>query len=233
MTTATATLTRNAISPFIDAAVARFPVGERAVKAAELLLGGKVQRLDDDRQGRDRWAVYGSGTMPGGQPRPYRVSIKAGTCDCPDRAAPASPQGQKLCKHMLAAMYALKASITAPATAPGLLAQALAAAETVVKLYVREEWTGDVNRIQRDLLHAYRVDDATERVNLAQPLDVSMDQHAVYETIDGAGWEIGTRYRSHGGMHVWELTPKPTPAAETALFASAALNYDEDDELWA
>lgn len=229
----TLTLTRNAISPMIDAAVARFPVGERAVKAAELLLAGKVQRQANDRQGRDWWAVFGSATRLGGGPRPYQVSIKAGTCDCQDQRAPLSPQGQKLCKHMLACMYALKASITAPATAAGLITQVLAGSETLVKLYVREAWTGEQGTLQRDHLHAYRVDDAEERVNLAEALDVSMTQGDFYEAMDRAGWMIAKRYRSHGGMHVWELTPKPTPAAETALFASAALNYDEDDELWA
>jgi len=232
------TLTRYALSPMIDAAVARFPVGERAVKAAELLLAGKVQRLADDAQGRDWWAVYGNAHGLNGEPRPYQVSIKRGTCECSDIAALRSPQGQKLCKHMLACMYALKASITVPATAAGLITQVLAAAETMVKLYVREEWTGDQNKLQRDLLHAYRIDGAEERVNLAQPLDVSMNQPGFYEAMDRAGWTIARRYASHGGMHVWELTPKPVavdwpqPQGE-ALFVEKGLNRDDDGELWA
>lgn len=244
----TSTLTRLTLSPMIDSAIARFPVGERAVKAAELLLAGKAQRVTDDAQGRDQWAVYGDAKDTNGHPIPYTVSIKAGTCGCRDLAAPRSPSGQKLCKHMLACMYALKAGISAPATATGLIAQVLAGAETVVKLYVREEWTGDQNGLQKDLLHAYRLDNAEERVNLAQAVDVSMNQHAFYESLDAAGWERSKRYASHGGMHVWELTPKPVavdwplPTAQdtaqpktlaTALFAQTVLNRDEDGELWA
>ena len=235
----TATITRNAISPMIDSAIARFPqVGERAVKAAELLFTGKVQRLENDSEGRDRWAVYGSATLPGGSPRPYNVSIKRGACDCDDQRAPTSPKGQKLCKHMLAAMYALKAGITAPASAAGLIAHILSGAETLVKLYVREEWTGDQGQTQRDFVAAYRIDDAAERVNLAERVEVSITQAGFYEAMDGTGWELSKQYPSHGGLHVWELTPKPVavdwpqPQGE-AMFAEKNLNRDEDGELWA
>lgn len=235
----TSTMTRLSLSPMIDSALARFPqAGERAVKAAELLLAGKVQRLDNDSQGRDRWAVYGSASLPDGTPRPYSVSIKRGTCDCGDRTAPTSPAGQKLCKHMIAAMYSLKAGITAPATAAGLIAHILSGAETAVKLYVREEWTGDQGQTQRDFLTAYRIDDAAERVNLAERVEISITQTGFYEAMDGAGWELSKQYASHGGLHVWEVTPKPVavdwpqPQGE-ALFVEKKLNRDEDGELWA
>lgn len=243
----TATLTRLSLSPFVDAAIARFPVGERAVKAAELLLAGKCQRIADDAQGRDQWAVYGDAKDTNGKPLPYTVSIKAGTCGCRDMAAPKSPSGQKLCKHMLAAMYSLKAGITAPASPAGLIAQVLGAAESGVKLYVDmpapvQKMYGSRDRAaagkEAHWLVAYRIDDASERVEVAERLDVSGTKF--WDAVEAAGWTKsgGTRPSGFGGLAVWELTPKPVavdwpqPQAE-ALFADAKLNRDEDDNLWA
>jgi predicted nucleic acid-binding Zn finger protein len=245
----TATLTRLTLSPFVDAAIARFPVGERAVKAAELLLAGKVQRISNDAQGRDQWAAYGDAKDTNGKPLPYTVSIKAGTCGCMDMAAPKSQTGQKLCKHMLAAMYALKAGITAPASPAGLIAQLLAAATSSVRLYVDmpapvQRYYGSRERAaaQREVcwLVAYRIDGGGERVELAERMDVSGSDF--WNTVEAAGWTKsgGTRPSGFGGLATWELTqqpvavdwPQPQPQAE-ALFADAKLNRDEDDELWA
>lgn len=104
MTTLTFTPTWNNLSPFIDAALAASPRSkERPVKGAELLLAGQVQRV-----GVDSWLVYGSGE------KPYNVSIHAGTCDCKDGAAQRSALGQKLCKHMYACMFGLKAGMEVP-----------------------------------------------------------------------------------------------------------------------
>ena len=231
--------TRLTLSPVIDSVFSRFPaVGARAYKASELLLAGKVQRQIDDDRGRDMWAVYGSATQPGGTPRPYQVSIKTGTCDCSDLLAPTSDRGQKLCKHMLAAMFALKMGVSAPATAAGLIAHILRGAEEIVKLYVREEWTGDQGQTQRDFVTAYRIDGAELRVNLAERLEISITQADFYETFDGAGWKMGKQYPSHGGMHVWELIPKPIavdwsqPQAEK-IFVNQNFNRDADGEIWA
>ena len=100
-TTFAPTVTRAQLSPVIDAAIASLPgIGERAVKAAELIVTGQVSRLPD-QSGIDAWIV-GSQT---GQ-RSYAVSIRGRSCDCQD-AAHGAPRhnGGPLCKHRLAAMF--------------------------------------------------------------------------------------------------------------------------------
>ena len=95
------TPTRLALSPLVAAAIARSPkCGVRAFKGSELLANGKVQRLADAPLGVDRWLVYGSGDQP------YRVSVAADTCTCPDRA--------QACKHLHAARFALALGVPAP-----------------------------------------------------------------------------------------------------------------------
>lgn len=99
-TTFAPTVTRAQLSPILDAAIASLPgIGERAVKAAELIVTGQVSRLPD-QSGADAWIV-GSQT---GQ-RSYAVSIRGRSCDCQD-AARGAPRhnGGPLCKHRLAAM---------------------------------------------------------------------------------------------------------------------------------
>lgn len=95
------TPTRLELSPLVTTAIARSPsTGDRAVRGAELLHAGKVQRLPDDRRGADHWLVYGS------QAKPYQVSIEADTCNCPDK--------ERTCKHLHAARFALALGMEPP-----------------------------------------------------------------------------------------------------------------------
>lgn len=70
--------------------------GSRAVEAAKLVSRQAVEFLGD-QGGRDYWRVDGR----------YTCSIK-GVCNCADHGAPLDQNGRKLCKHMLAVMFAYK-----------------------------------------------------------------------------------------------------------------------------
>jgi hypothetical protein len=74
--------------------------GERAQRALEIAISGKVQHLKPDENGADCWQVSGS------QGQSYIVSISGKSCTCPDAAngAPRWLDGP-LCKHRLAVMY--------------------------------------------------------------------------------------------------------------------------------
>ena len=53
------------LSPLLTTAITAQPrTGDRAVRGAELLRTGKVQRLADDVRGADHWLVYGSAAHP-------------------------------------------------------------------------------------------------------------------------------------------------------------------------
>lgn len=95
------TPTRLELSPLVATAITTHPhTGERAVRGAELLIAGKVQRLPDDRRGADHWLVYGSADQP------YRVSIEMDTCNCPDN--------NRNCKHLHAARFGLTLGMKPP-----------------------------------------------------------------------------------------------------------------------
>jgi hypothetical protein len=73
--------------------------GERAHRALEIAISGKVQRLAHTEDGHDSWEVRGSRDV-------YQTSIMAKSCTCPD-AANGAPRWQDgpLCKHRIAAMF--------------------------------------------------------------------------------------------------------------------------------
>lgn len=89
------------LDSMIDQVEAKFPAvrykdgRSRAEEAAEFLNRQAVECLGY-QGGRDYWRV-GERTC----------SIKGG-CTCPDSQAPLDPNGRKLCKHRLAAMFAYK-----------------------------------------------------------------------------------------------------------------------------
>lgn len=89
------------LETLVAQAEAKFPAivyrdgkGSRAEAAAELVRGQKVEYLGE-QGGRDWWQVGN-----------HRCSIRGG-CDCADNA-PLDPNGRKLCKHRLAAMFVRK-----------------------------------------------------------------------------------------------------------------------------
>jgi len=227
----TATITRSTLSPFVTAAITKMAVGERAVKAAEIVLAGQIQRLADV-DGEDRWAVQGSA------PRPYEVSIKGAYCQCQDaaHAAPKSPKGAPLCKHMLAAMYLVKAGVSRGPTAGELFARLVEHGQPL-RIFVRQAWTGTTTQIQRDQWTAYRLPDG-ERVELAEPLDVSMDQDGFWSAVEAAGLRRASQQRSHGGQHLWTFEAAPVavtnwPKIGQLVNDGEYLNRDEDGMLWA
>lgn len=85
----------------VTAALEKFPAlaykdgGSRA-EAAAAYVGEERVRYLGMAEGYDWWQV---GT--------YRTSVKLGRCTCEDRGAPTDDKG-KLCKHRLAAMFAVK-----------------------------------------------------------------------------------------------------------------------------
>lgn len=74
--------------------------GERAGRALELAISGKIVHLPVADNGEDRWQVNGSHNEH------YTVSIRGRTCTCPD-AANGAPRWMDapLCKHRIAVMY--------------------------------------------------------------------------------------------------------------------------------
>lgn len=222
MATATVTaLTRSAVSPFVDAALGSFPqVRDRAVKAAEILLNGQIQRVGEYDDGADHWRAFGSAN------RPYDLSIGHGHCSCPDRA-PRDPKGRKLCKHMLAAMYAVKAGVHRAPQADSLFARLAGQAQEGIALYVESKYTGAMRQGQRDHWVAYRLDDGPT-VELGQALDVGQGNHAFWSAVARAGWMRKGHHASHGGRHVWRMTPDPA-TAEATIEQADDLNTDD---LW-
>ncbi|MBX2997117.1 MAG: SWIM zinc finger family protein [Caldilineaceae bacterium] len=74
--------------------------GERAGRALELAISGKIAHLPVADNGEDRWQVDGS------HGHHYTVSIRGRSCTCPD-AANGAPRWMDapLCKHRIAVMY--------------------------------------------------------------------------------------------------------------------------------
>ncbi|MFZ1756807.1 MAG: hypothetical protein WBO46_23180 [Caldilineaceae bacterium] len=246
-----ATITLNALSPFVDAAILASPRSkDRAVKGAMLLTQGKVQRISVDG-----WLVYGSGSEP------YQVSIHAGTCDCGDRSAQVSKLGQKLCKHMYAAMFGLKAGMDIPVE---VAASADDEADPDADLWAADE---DPDAIL-DAEIAAKLDEL-----VAAGLDADADLLVIGDWIwlvgdvDGdLADSLGCRWHDRRGVHYWRpvwasmdvdgfnekkdlmglaekyglkrsLTRRSRQAkksaVELAMLIVPKLNRDEDGELWA
>ena len=253
----TATLTRNTLSPFVDAALAASPKSkERPVKGMELLLAGKVQRVSSDR-----WLVYGSG-------EPYNVSIHAGTCDCKDQGAQRSPLGQKLCKHMYACMFGLKAGMETPvevAASPVVStgstdgdadpdadlwkleedANAILDAEIAAKLdemvaagldadadlLVIGDWVWLVGDVDPDLADALDCRWHDRRgVHYWRPVWAAMEPDAFNERKDLAG--LAEKYGVKKSLPSRRRREERT-RQELAMLIVPKLNRDEDGELWA
>lgn len=215
------TVTMQQLAPMITAAVTRTAAGERAVKAAAIVLEGKITRLQDGPDGCDRWAVEGSRGLP------YEVSIRGHTCQCPDaeHAAPRTPNGTPLCKHVLAAMYLTKLGVTRGQTAGELFAK-LAADGQPVKMFVRIGMTGHVNTGQRDEWTAYR--DGETRTELTEPLDVSLHNAEFWAAVEAAGYRKAGQVRAQGGAYLWTMEPAPV-----AVDWPAATMATDDNNLWA
>ena len=247
MTTATATLTWNSLSPFITAAVTAAPrAKERPVKGAELLLAGHVQRLSVDR-----WLVYGGGGEP------YNVSIHAGTCDCGDRNAPESPTGQKLCKHMYACMFGLRAGMAAPvevapthdtdatlwqveedpnaildAEVAGKVAELTAAGvDTNAEILVIGDWVWVVGDADADLMDSLGVKWHAKRgVHYWRPVWAAMDPEGFNEKKDLMG--LAEKYGMQRHIPRRAGTVEKS-AGELAMLLVPKINRDADMELWA
>ena len=214
------TITMQTLSPLITAAVLVTAAGDRAVKAAAIVLEGKITRLADGPNGEDRWAVQGSKGLP------YEVSIRGAACQCPDaeHRAPRTANGAPLCKHMLAAMYLTKLGVTRGQTA-GELFTKLAAGGDTLRLFVRINMTGHQNTGQHDQWLGYRTDDG--RTDLVEPLDVSLDNHEFWAAVEAAGYRKAGQQRSQNGAYLW--TFEPAPVAVNWPTATA----DNLDNLWA
>jgi predicted nucleic acid-binding Zn finger protein len=198
------TITRAMLSPMMEAAISRLHVGERAVKAAELVLSGKVQKTNGV------WLVQGEASQP------YEVSISNGYCTCPDakHGAPRDHRNRPLCKHMLAAMYLVKLGATRTPTAGELLASLIAQADgQTIRLYVRSGYTGHQGTLQNDAWTAYRLPGG-EKITLAEPLDVSLAPSDFWTEMNRLGWQRARYNRSHAGQTVWELEPEPVPVPD-------------------
>lgn len=221
------TVTMQQLSPMITAAVAKTAAGERAVKAAAIVLEGKITRLQDGPDGCDRWSVQGSRGLP------YEVSIKGHTCQCPDAehaaprtpATPTNPGGTPLCKHMLAAMYLTKLGVTRGQTAGELFAK-LAADGQPVRMFVRIAMTGHQNTGQRDEWIAYR--DGDTRTELTEPLDVSLHNAEFWNAVEAAGYRKAGQQRTGGGAYLWTMEPAPVAVD----WPAATVATDELDNLW-
>jgi len=188
----TAEVTRLSLSPLVDAALQASPLSkERPVKGMELLLAGRVQRIS-----ADRWLVYGSTSEP------YDVSIHAGTCDCGDRVAPTSKLGQKLCKHMYAAMLGFQAGVAVPVEVGASLVDAAATdADADATLWQAEQ---DPNAIL-DAEIAAKLDQLT-----AAGLDADADLLVIGDWIWLVGDvdadladSLGCRWHDRRGVHYW------------------------------
>lgn len=200
---ATLTYTRQQTSPLVEAAISRLPVSERAVKAAEILFNGQLQRIANDPDGADRWAAYGGTSLP------YEVSVAGGFCSCPDAhyRAPRDPNrpDRPLCKHMLAAMMAIKLGRTAPASAADLWQDLVAQAQgQAIRLFVEEGWTGTAGQTQTDVLRGYRLPDGS-RIELARPRDISIRNFGFWQAVDEAGYRLAAKDRSQNGQHCWTM----------------------------
>ena len=194
------TITRAMLSPMVEAAISRLHVGERAVKAAEIVYNGAVQRSGDD------WVVTGQSWMP------YQVSIRRGTCTCPDahHGAPRDDRGRRLCKHMLAAMMMVKLGATAPLTAASLIADLIARADGGdITLYVEAGHTGHQGTFQTDRLIKYRAPGSLKRVELAEALDVSLNNQEFWSAVEAGGYMRQSYNRAGQGLTVWYLVPAP------------------------
>lgn len=214
------TVTMLQLSPLITAAVTKTAAGERAVKAAQIVLEGKITRLADV-DGQDRWAVQGSAGLT------YEVSIKGGTCQCADaeHKAPRTANGAPLCKHMLAAMYLTKLGVTRSQTAGELFAK-LAATGDTLRLFVRMHMTGTVTSNQRDEWLGYRTADG--RTDLAEPLDVSLGNYEFWAAVEAAGYRKVSQSRGQNGAHLWTFEPAPVAVANWPTATT-----DNLDNLWA
>lgn len=244
----TLTLTRFALSPMIDAALAASPRSkERPVKGAELLLAGQVQRT-----GVDRWLVYGTGGAP------YNVSIHAGTCDCPDQGAPLSPLGQKLCKHMYACMFALRAGMPAPLAglsdedaalwspdpepepavdpldkeiADKLAEMTAAGLDADADLMVIGDWVWVVGDVDPDLADALGCRwHARRNCHYWRPVWAAVEAFNEHADLAGLADKYGVRRHipRRGSSSRVEKT-----AQELAMLLVKPVNRDDDGEIWA
>ena len=215
------TVTMLQLSPLITAAVTKTAAGERAVKAAAIVLEGKITRLADV-DGQDRWAVQGSAGVD------YEVSIKGGMCQCADaeHKAPRTTNGAPLCKHMLAAMYLTRLGVSRSQTAGELFAK-LAADGQTLRLFVRIGMTGHVGTGQRDEWIGYRTESG--RTDLAEPLDVSMHNHEFWAAVEAAGYRKAGQSRSQAGAYLWTMEPAPVAVVDWPQPVAAD---DTDTDLW-
>lgn len=224
------TITRWSLSPLIQSAILECPsAGVRAVLAAELLLAGHIQRQPDDANGNDNWTVSGSRSQN------YQVSIRRGTCDCPDSQAPMGVHGEKLCKHMRACLFAVEID---PNQEP----------------IIPDRTLDDEITAKLDQLIAAGVTDHAEILAIGDWLWIVGDPDV--DTMD----ELECQWHERRGCHYWrpiwaavaafndyagldELAAKyglrrrigqpQKSRQELAMLLIPKLNRDEDGELWA
>lgn len=242
-TTFAPTVTRAQLSPILDAALASLPgVGERAVKAAELIVTGQVSRLPD-QSGKDRWIV---GSQAG--QRSYTVSIRDRSCDCRD-AAHGAPRhnGGPLCKHRLAAMFLFKLVGGDFDSAPVDQASAMLDAEIAAKLdemiaagldseadlLVIGDWVWLVGDVDPDLADALgcRWHDRRE-VHYWRPAWAGMDIDGGYnekKDLMGLAQKYGLKKTfPRRSRRQEERTPQ-----ELAMMIFQPITEDDDGMLWA
>ena len=231
------TLSRLTLSPHITAAILAQPSsGDRAVRGAELLVAGKVQRLPDDRQGADHWLIYGSAAQP------YAVSIEEDRCNCPDRKR----DRFRTCKHLHAARLALAAGIQPPQEIdpdPELWAPADANAELDAEIAAKldeliaagiadnaeilaiGDWLWIVGDADPDEMDAHECRWHDRRCCYYwRPIWAAVEGFNEYADLDGLAAKYGLRRR------VGKSEKKPQ---ELAMLLVPKLNRDDDGELWA
>jgi len=224
------TATRCSLSPLI------FNVPRtdaRDILAAEILVAGHVQRHPDDC-----WTVTGSSSQP------YRVSTRAGTCDCPDEKAPLGENGEKLCKHMRACLLAIEIDpnqeIT-PDPDPNAILNAEIAAkldeltaaglDAEADLLVIGDWIWIDGDVDADLADSLDVRWHDRRgVHYWRPVWAAMQPDGFNEKKDLAG--LAEKYGLKRSLPRRSRRVEKT-RVEMAMMLIPKLNRDEDGELWA
>jgi len=234
------TATRNALSPLIF----NIPrTDARDILAAEILVAGHVQRHPDDC-----WIVTGSSSQP------YRVSIRAGTCDCPDEKAPLGENGEKLCKHMRACLLAVEVDLNqeivpdpdallwlqpVPELAEGLDAEIAAKLDQLTAagldadadLLVIGDWIWLVGDVDADLADSLGCRWHDRRgVHYWRPVWAAMDPDGFNEKKDLAG--LAEKYGLKRSLPRRSRRVEKSKV-EMAMLLVPKLNRDEDGELWA
>lgn len=194
-------------------------VGERADRAADLYLAGKV-RLVCVRRGEDEWQA------DSGAAEKYIVSVARKSCNCFDTSAPRPALG-KLCRHRLAAMFAAKLRTESLAEIGVLLANSHAASGVIkVALYYGE--------YPMMFVDGFRIS-GHFAIDLEHPQSGGLGWHR-FQVVDEymadalakVGWGVTANVKQKGLRHNWLIAPGVDRATSLAALRGVAVNVTEE-----